>query len=92
MGPKVSVYLPVVRVELAHQHAQVLRVPHPVLTAEVLQQADGLVETVEDAHHPGVRQDDRNDSDLLFLLHDERTECESEPYCGFCPDSRRNRS
>lgn len=42
----------VLRGELAHQHVHVLRVPLPVLTAEVLQQADGLVQTVEDAHHP----------------------------------------
>lgn len=44
--------LPVLWGQLAHQHAQVLRVPLPVLAAEVLQQTDGLVETVEDAHHP----------------------------------------
>lgn len=37
---------------LAHQHVQVLRVPLPVLTAEILQQADGLMQAVEDAHHP----------------------------------------
>lgn len=43
--------LPVLGGELAHQHAQVLRVPLPVLTAEVLQQADGLMQTVEDTHH-----------------------------------------
>lgn len=48
----VGSYLPVLGCELAHQHAHVVRVPHPVLAAEILQQTDGLVQTVEDAHHP----------------------------------------
>lgn len=49
-------YLAVLGGQLTHQHVEVLRVPLPVLTAEVLQQADGFVQTVEDAHHPGVTQ------------------------------------
>lgn len=52
----VDTHLPVLRAELAHQHAHVLRVPLPVLAAEVLQQADGLVQTVEDAHHPKTKR------------------------------------
>lgn len=49
-------HLAVLGGQLTHQHAEVLRVPLPVLTAEVLQQADGFVQTVEDAHHPRVRR------------------------------------
>ena len=46
-------HLAVLHRELVQQHAHVVRLPLPVLVAEVLQQADGLVEPVEDTHHPG---------------------------------------
>ena len=49
-------HLAVLHRELVQQHAHVVRLPLPVLVAEVLQQADGLVEPVEDAHHPGERE------------------------------------
>ena len=48
-----TAHLAVLHRELVQQHAHVVRLPLPVLVAEVLQQADGLVEPVEDTHHPG---------------------------------------
>lgn len=46
-----SVYLAVLGAQLVHQHVHVVRIPLPVLTAEVLQQSDGFMQPVKDPHH-----------------------------------------
>lgn len=63
-----SAHLPVIRSHLVHQHVHVLRAPLPVLTAEVLQQVDGLVQTIKDAHHP---KGGKNRAAVINLNEDE---------------------
>lgn len=46
-----SAYLSVLCAQLVHQHVHVVRIPLPVLTAEVLQQTDCFMEPIEDPHH-----------------------------------------
>lgn len=65
-------YLPVLGAQVTHQHVHVVRVPLPVLTAEVLQQTDGFVQTVENTHHSERKHTDtlrtslKNQSQLRF--------------------------
>ncbi len=62
-------YLPVVGAQLTHQHVHVFWVPLPVLTAEILQQTDGFVQTVENTHHSEWTQITQTHSALLWQLY-----------------------
>lgn len=49
-------YLLVLGGHLAHQHGDVVGVPHPGVTGEILQDHHGFVETSDCLHHPAMKE------------------------------------
>lgn len=49
-------YLFILRAHLGHQHGDVVRVPHPGVTGEVLQNHHGFVKASDRLHHPKVNK------------------------------------
>lgn len=52
----IFLYLFILRAHLGHQHGNVVSVPHPGVTGEVLQNHHGFVEASDRLHHPEINK------------------------------------